>query len=62
MYNQNMAKTHRLQIRLSEEEFLTLQAEADRKDESMAEVVRQYIHRLPKPQSRLSAIFKEAKR
>jgi len=47
MYNASMAKTHRLQIRLSETEFLSLQAEAEKQGEPMAEIIRQYIHRLP---------------
>lgn len=49
MYNASMAKTHRLQIRLSEKELLALQYEADKQGESMAEIVRQFIHRLPQP-------------
>jgi predicted DNA binding CopG/RHH family protein len=44
-----MAKTHSFVIRLSEEEFSTLKAEAEKKGESMAEILRQFIHRLPQP-------------
>jgi predicted DNA binding CopG/RHH family protein len=46
-----MTKTHRLQIRLSENEFLKLKAKADAKGEPMAEIIRQYIHRLPNPKT-----------
>jgi predicted DNA-binding protein len=42
-----MPKDKRLQIRLSEEEYVRLGAYAKRKDVSMAQVIRDYIKRLP---------------
>ncbi|MFN7569792.1 MAG: ribbon-helix-helix protein, CopG family [Microcystis sp.] len=45
-----MTKDRRLQIRLSEEEYRKLESRAKQKDTSMAQVVREYIRRLPLPQ------------
>jgi predicted DNA-binding protein len=45
-----MTKEKRLQIRLSAEEYTKLAAYANRKDISMAQVLREYIKRLPNPQ------------
>jgi len=42
-----MTKDRRLQIRLSEEEYRKLESRAKQKDTSMAQVVREYIRRLP---------------
>jgi hypothetical protein len=42
-----MSKDKRLQIRLSEGEYMKLGAYAKRKDVSMAQVIRDYIKRLP---------------
>jgi len=51
-----MSKEKRLQIRLSEAEYNKLEAYASQKDISMAQVLREYIKRLPHPKT-LSAIF-----
>jgi predicted DNA-binding protein len=45
-----MTKEKRLQIRMSEEDYAKLEAYAKQKDVSMAQVLREYIKRLPKPQ------------
>jgi hypothetical protein len=42
-----MQKEKRLQIRMSEEDFCRLESFAKRKDISMAQVLRDYIKRLP---------------
>lgn len=44
-----MSKDKRLQIRLSEVEYIKLEAHASQKDISMAQVLRDYIRRLPLP-------------
>lgn len=44
-----MLKEKRLEIRLSDEDFARLEAYAEHKDISMAQVLREYIKRLPKP-------------
>ncbi|MGH2413839.1 MAG: ribbon-helix-helix protein, CopG family [Microcystaceae cyanobacterium] len=44
-----MTKEKRLQIRLSDEDYAKLEAYAQQKDVSMAQVLRDYIKRLPKP-------------
>jgi predicted DNA-binding protein len=44
-----MAKEKRLQIRLSNEDFAKLDAYAKQKDVSMAQILREYIKRLPQP-------------
>jgi len=44
-----MSKDKRLQIRLSEEEYNKLESYARQKDISMAQVIREYIKRLPNP-------------
>jgi predicted DNA-binding protein len=46
----SIAKEKRLQIRMSEEDYAKLEAYAKQKDVSMAQVLREYIKRLPKPQ------------
>jgi glucokinase len=51
-----MSKEKRLQIRLSEAEYNKLESYATQKDISMAQVLRDYIKRLPHPKT-LSAIF-----
>jgi hypothetical protein len=43
-----MSKEKRLQIRLSEADYHKLEAYANQKDISMAQVLRDYIKRLPK--------------
>lgn len=43
-----MVKEKRLQIRLSDEDFARLEAYARQKDVSMAQILRDYIKRLPK--------------
>jgi predicted DNA-binding protein len=45
-----MIKERRLQIRLSDEDYVKLENYAKQKDVSMAQVLREYIKRLPKPQ------------
>jgi predicted DNA-binding protein len=45
-----MTRDKRLEIRLSEEDYRRLEAYANRKDISMAKVLRDYIKRLPKAQ------------
>ncbi|NJK51312.1 DNA-binding protein [Candidatus Gracilibacteria bacterium] len=45
-----MSKEKRLQIRLSEADYNKLEAYANQKDISMAQVLRDYIKRLPKVQ------------
>ncbi|MCU0532866.1 MAG: hypothetical protein MUD14_03090 [Hydrococcus sp. Prado102] len=45
-----MSKEKRLQIRLSEADYNKLEAYANQKDISMAQVLRDYINRLPKAQ------------
>jgi predicted DNA-binding protein len=47
-----MLKEKRLEIRLSDDDFARLEAYANHKDVSMAQVLREYIKRLPKPQVR----------
>ena len=42
-----MSKDKRLEIRLSEEDYRKLEKYAESKDVSMAQVLRQYIKRLP---------------
>jgi hypothetical protein len=42
-----MQKEKRLQIRMSEEDFARLEAYANRKDISMAQVLREHIKKLP---------------
>lgn len=44
-----MSKEKRLQIRLSEAEYNKLESYASQKDISMAQVLREYIKRLPNP-------------
>jgi predicted DNA-binding protein len=44
-----MLKEKRLEIRLSDEDFARLERYAKQKDISMAQVLREYIKRLPKP-------------
>jgi hypothetical protein len=44
-----MLKEKRLQIRLSVEDFEKLESYANQKDVSMAQVLCDYIKRLPKP-------------
>ncbi len=44
-----MLKEKRLEIRLSDEDFARLESYAKQKDVSMAQVLREYIKRLPKP-------------
>jgi hypothetical protein len=51
-----MSKEKRLQIRLSQSEYAKLEAYASQKDISMAQVIRDYIKRLPLPKEEL-AIF-----
>lgn len=51
-----MSKDKRLQIRLSEEDYNKLESYASQKDISMAQVLREYIKRLPHPKA-LLAIF-----
>lgn len=51
-----MSRDKRLEIRLSEPEYLKLDAYAKQKDISMAQVLREYIKRLPTPKGEL-AIF-----
>jgi hypothetical protein len=46
-----MVKLKRLEVRLSDEEFMRLKAYAKQKDVSMAKVLRGYIKRLPEAQS-----------
>lgn len=51
-----MSKEKRLQIRLSQIDYDKLEAYASQKDISMAQVLRDYIKRLPLPKGEL-AIF-----
>lgn len=51
-----MSRDKRLEIRLSEPEYSKLEAYAKQKDISMAQVLREYIKRLPTPKEEL-AIF-----
>lgn len=44
-----MARQKRFQVRLNDDEWLRLHAEANRRDVSMSEVIQDYIKRLPKP-------------
>jgi hypothetical protein len=44
-----MSRDKRLEIRLSELDYNKLEAYAKQKDVSMAQVLREYIKRLPKP-------------
>ncbi|MBW4486680.1 MAG: ribbon-helix-helix protein, CopG family [Trichocoleus desertorum ATA4-8-CV12] len=44
-----MPKEKRLEIRLNDEDFARLEAYAKGKDVSMAQILREYIKRLPKP-------------
>jgi hypothetical protein len=44
-----MARDKRLEIRLTEEDYRKLEAYANQKDISMAQVLRDYIKRLPRP-------------
>jgi hypothetical protein len=44
-----MTKEKRLQIRLSDQDYAKLEAYAQQKDVSMAQILREYIKRLPKP-------------
>jgi hypothetical protein len=44
-----MSRDKRLEIRLTEDEHRRLEAYASEKDVSMAQVLREYIKRLPKP-------------
>jgi predicted DNA binding CopG/RHH family protein len=45
-----MDKEKRLQIRMSEEDYMRIETYARKKDISMAQVLREYIKRLPKPE------------
>lgn len=49
-----MSKEKRLQIRLSEEDYNKLESYAKQKDISMAQVLREYIKRLPSPKTLLA--------
>jgi hypothetical protein len=51
-----MSRDRRLEIRLTEAEYNKLEAYAHQKDISMAQVLREYIKRLPNPKT-LSVIF-----
>ncbi|QIZ70494.1 ribbon-helix-helix protein, CopG family [Oxynema aestuarii] len=44
-----MARDYMLRIRLNSQELEKLKAEAQRRELSMSEVVRDYIKRMPKP-------------
>ncbi|NER33604.1 MAG: ribbon-helix-helix protein, CopG family [Oscillatoria sp. SIO1A7] len=44
-----MARDYMLRIRLNSQELERLKAEAERRDVSMSEVIRDYIKRMPKP-------------
>lgn len=44
-----MTRDRRLEIRLSEEDYRKLESYANQKDVSMAQVLREYIKRLPRP-------------
>lgn len=44
----NMTRDKRLEIRLSEENYRKLESYANQKDISMAQVLREYIKRLPR--------------
>ena len=46
---QDMSRTKKLDIRVSEYEFAQLQQEAERQGVSMSDLVRKYISKLPKP-------------
>ena len=48
-----MSRDKRLEIRLSEPEYNKLEAYAKQKDISMAQVLREYIKRLPNPKGEL---------
>lgn len=48
-----MARQKRFQVRLNEDEWLRLHAEAHRRNVSMSEVIQDYIKRLPKPKTAL---------
>lgn len=50
----SMLKEKRLQIRLSEAEYIKLEAYASQKEISMAQVLRDYIKRLPLPKRELA--------
>ncbi|MBV9389810.1 MAG: hypothetical protein JOZ78_25585 [Chroococcidiopsidaceae cyanobacterium CP_BM_ER_R8_30] len=49
-----MSKEKRLQIRLSDEDYNRLESFAKQKDISMAQVLREYIKRLPLPKTLLA--------
>lgn len=51
-----MSKEKRLQIRLAETEYKKLEAYAHLKDISMAQVLRDYIKRLPLPKEGLAIV------
>lgn len=44
-----MARDYMLRIRLNSQELDRLKAEAERRELSMSEVIRDYIKRMPKP-------------
>lgn len=44
-----MARDYMLRIRLNSQELERLKVEAQRRDVSMSEVIRDYIKRMPKP-------------